>query len=835
MDQFPTYVPAASDSQAERCKVNSADLDFPLSPAELAFRTTEEVEPLDHVFGQERALKALDLGLAVRHRGYNVYVSGMTGAGRKQLIRKMLEERAKQEPTPDDWVYVFNFDAPECPLALRLPSGQGGKLRTALEQVIERLRIGLPAALKAKDFDAERDRLAKTYGERSEALFGTLTQRGSELNMLIRRMPDGTLLFIPIQGEKLLDREEVAKLSDQERANIERRQQELTAMAQELLSEQQDMQHQMRQEIEQIIRTYAQHIIEPLFLRIKTDHPGVQIAQWLDQTQGHLLNNLDRLQENHEEEGTDLPATLRNILKREDPWLEYRVNVVADNAHTHGAPVVVEISPTYRNLFGTIEHTVNLFGRVNTTFMHIKPGSLLRANGGYIIFDIGDAITEPLVWKQLKRTLKSGQLLTDVYEPFSLLSTSQLKPQTIPIEAKVIVIGTPDLYYWLSFMDEEFRELFKVRADFAPEAARTPATQQDYARFVAKQIKAEGLLPFDAGAVIEIIRYGMREAAHQAKVSVELGCVADVIREAGYWARQASATTVGAAHVRQALEERVYRSGRIAAKVRELIEEGTLKIAVEGRRVGQVNGLSVWDLGDYRFGRPCRVTAAVGVGQDGVVNIERESELSGSTHDKGVLILEGYLRNRYAQRHPLALSASLAFEQSYGWIEGDSASSGELYCLLSALAGVPLRQDIAVTGSVDQHGEVQAVGGVNEKIEGFFDVCRIKGLTGSQGVCFPRANIRHLVLRPDVIDAVRADRFHLWAVDTIDEGIELLTGLPAGDVDTEGTFHYLLDQRLQETLSVLAEQAAPAASSHMRIGPGAPPKPSPPPLPGERD
>ncbi len=495
--------------------------------------------------------------------------------------------------------------------------------------------------------------------------------------------------------------------------------------------------------------------------------------------------------------------------------------------------MVVEISPTYKNHFGTIEHDVNLFGRVSTDFTHIKPGSLLRANGGYLVFDLEDAVTEPLVWRQLKRALKSGQLLTDVYEPLALLATTALKPEPIPIDTKVVVVGSPELYYLLQFLDDDFRELFKVRADFGPEAPRDAEGHLAYARFIARQVKAEGLPPFDAAAVAEVIRVGAREAAHRGKLSVEFGAVADVVREAGHWARAAGAATVGAAQVRQALDERAARSDRIAAKVRELIAEGILRISLEGRHVGQVNGLSVWDLGDYRFGRPSRVTASVGVGQDGLVNIERESDLSGGTHDKGVLILEGYLRNRYARERPLALSASLAFEQSYGWVEGDSASSAELYCLLSALAGAPLRQDVAVTGSVNQHGEVQAVGGVNEKVEGFFDACRARGLTGTQGVCLPRSNVRHLVLRHDVIDAVREGRFHVWAIDTIDEGIELLTGIPVGDVDQEGTFHWLLNRRLKEILDALQEQPTPALSPRVRLAPGVAPKPSPPPLPGD--
>jgi ATP-dependent Lon protease len=569
-----------------------------------------------------------------------------------------------------------------------------------------------------------------------------------------------------------------------------------------------------------------------LIARVKSDFPGAELGAWLDRVRDHLLNNLGRLQEERRGPPEDLPAALQAAVQREDLWLECRVNVVADNSRTRGAPVIVETSPTYKNLFGTIEHDVNLFGRVSTNFTRIKPGSLLRANGGYLVFDLEDALIEPLVWERLKRAIKAGQLLTDVYEPFALLATTALKPQPIPLDTKVVVIGSTELYYLLHFADPDFPELFKVRADFGPETPRSPDAHRDYARFVARLVRNDRLPPFNADAVAEIIRFGAREAAHQNKLSVEFGVVAEVVREAGHWARASGATVAGGEHVRRALAERVYRSDRIAAQVRELIEEGTLRITVEGSCVGQVNGLALWDLGDYRFALPSRVTASVGIGQEGLINIERESDLSGSVHDKGVLILEGYLRNRYARQHPLALSASLTFEQSYGWIEGDSASSTELCCLLSAIAGVPLRQDVAITGSVNQHGEVQAVGAVNEKIEGFFEVCRLKGLTGSQGVCIPRTNVRHLVLRDDVVEAVGKGEFHVWAVDTIDEAIELLTGVVAGDVDREGTFHYLLDQALQTILTVLQEQPIPAAAPRVRLGAPAAPSPSPPPLPG---
>lgn len=830
-------LPAASASLArDRCwALRPEELAPHIDAATFGFCSTEELEPLDQVVGQERAMRALEFGLGVRHRGYNVYVSGMTGAGKKQLVQRLLEQRAQREPTPPDWVYVHNFDEPDRPLAIQLASGQGVKLRDALEQIVERLRRDLPAALKAKDFDAERDRLAAAFGERAEALFQELAVRARQLDMAIRRLPNGVLVFVPVRDGRPLEPPEIEQLSEQERADIERRQLELSELAAELMARQHELTHEMRQAIQAIVRDFARRIIEPLIQRVKDELGGPQLSAWLDRVQGHMLDHLERLSEERQqrEEVADLPSAVRAALTHEDPWLEYRVNLVADHAHGQGAPVVVEISPTYKNLFGTIEHDVNLFGRLSTNFTRIKPGSLLRASGGYLVFDLEDALSEPFVWKQLKRTLKSSRLLTDVYEPLGLLATTALKPEPIPIDTKVVVLGSAELYYWLQFLDDDFRELFKVRADFGPEAPRDQQGHLAYARFIARQARGEGLPPFDSGAVAELIRFGAREAAHQQKLSVDFAALADVVRESAHWARAAGATIVSAEHVQQAMHERVYRSDRIAAKIRELIEEGTLRISVTGAKGGQINGLSVWDLGDYRFGRPSRVTASVGVGQEGLVNIERESDLSGSTHDKGVLILEGYLRNRYARQHPLALSASLTFEQSYGWIEGDSASAAELYSLLSALADLPLRQDIAVTGSINQHGEVQAVGAVNEKIEGFYDVCRAKGLTGTQGVCIPRANVRHLVLRRDVIEAVAAGRFHVWAVETIDQGLELLTGVPAGDVDQPGSVHYLVDQRLREILEVLQEQPAAAAGARVRLAPAAARKPAPPPLPGE--
>ena len=509
--------------------------------------------------------------------------------------------------------------------------------------------------------------------------------------MAIRRMPDGMLLFVPMKDGKLLEPPDVEKLGEEERKDLERRGNELGEFAADILARQQDLSRQLRDEINNIVRTFARRLLDPLILRIKADHPAARLAAWLDRLSEHLLDNLESLQEEPEKEAADgLPAALRGGRVPDAVAAVPRERRRRQRAQARW-PVVVEISPTYKNLFGTIEHDVNLFGRVTTDFTRIKPGSLLRASGGDLILDLEDAITEPLVWKQLKRTLQSGQLLTDVYEPFSLVATA-LKPEPIAVDTKVVVLGLAGPVLPVAARRcrlppgvqgagrLRFEKLGGLRSRTVTMPGSWPA-----------RLANEGLPPFDAAAVAEIIRFGSRAAAHRRKLSVEFGNVADVVREAGHWARIAGATVVGAAHVRRALEQRVYRSERIAARIRELIAEGTLRIAVEGSKVGQVNGLAVLDLGDYSFGRPSRVTASVGVGHGGIVNIERESDLSGGIHDKGVLILEGYLRNRYARTHPLALSASLAFEQSYGWIEGDSASSAELDRLLSAIADVPPR------------------------------------------------------------------------------------------------------------------------------------------------
>jgi ATP-dependent Lon protease len=822
---------AEGDQTRGKWELSPDELGVDLSPGDLAFQSTDDLDPREELIGQERAEQALEVGLAIRHRSYNVFVSGLMGPERKDLIGTLLTKRAAGEAAPDDWVYVFNFDEPDSPLALRLPCGYGGRLRSTMGQILTRLQHDLPEAFKAEDFSAQRDRLGTAFGKKNEAIYNELLQRARALSMAVQRMPNGVLAFIPLKDGKPIEAKDSESIGAEERADIERRQNELGEEAQRLMAKQQELSRELRSAVEEIARDCVRRILDPLFAQARSTFPGDHVGPWLDRVKEHMVANPERFQPH--EEHPSAPGEMAGLAQRADPTLEYKVNVVADNSACAGAPVVVEISPSYKSLFGTIERDVNLFGRVTTDFTRIRPGSLLRANGGYLVLDLGDALTEPLVWKQLKRTLQTGLLLTESYDPFALFTAAALKPQPIPIDTKVVAIGTSDLYYMLQAYDEDFGEIFKIRADFGTEASRDSAAHAAYGRFVARQVKAESLRPFSAGAVARIIRFGTKEAGHQSKLSVEFGAVGDLVRESHHFARLEGAKLVGADHVDRALNERIERSGRVPAKVREMIAEGALRISLAGRRVGQVNGLSVVDLGEVRFGWPWRITAATGIGQDGIVNVERESELSGSTYNKGVLILQGYLRKRYARDHPLSLSASLTFEQSYGWIDGDSASSAELYCLLSSLAELPLRQEIAVTGSVNQHGEVQVIGGVNEKVEGFYDVCWIKGLTGTQGVCIPRGNIPNLILRRDVIAAVERGEFHIWAVGSIDEGLELLTGVAAGDVCEEGTVHHMVDQRLRENLARLQEQTGSTIVARSRIiQPGAPP-PTPPPLPGE--
>ena len=763
----------------------------------LAFNSTADLEPLITLVGQERAMQALDLGLGMPQAGYNIFVSSQEGAESQAQIAHLLRERAAGMPTPGDWVYVHNFRQPDRPQAIELAPGQGCRLQRDMERLVSHLREALPKAFRQEAFEKEQRELGEKYEQEIRQLQEGFSRLAQEKGFAIQADQTGNVLFIPLRGDRPMSPEEMQQLSDAERQDIERRQSEVLREFRSVMLQQRQLIQQLAEEIRGIERNFSATLIVPLITELKRQHGQEEVQRYLDVVQEHMLSHLELFKSpGPQPQAIGMP--MQQAADETEGFFEYQVNVVVDHSDTQGAPVLIEDTPNYKNLFGIIDRVVDPHGRMVTNFTRIKAGTLLRASGGYVLFDLEDALTEPFVWKTLKRTLQSHHIKIETYDPFTFFTVSSLQPEAIPIDTKVVVIGRPWLYYMLHAFDPDFAHIFKIKSDFGDEMDGTVEHQASYAHFIARLCRDEQLRHFDRGGVEVVIEHGIRRVGDQGKLASQFGELADLVREAHFMATRAGATVVSRAHVEDAMRARVFRANRPEEKLRELITEGTVLIDTTGQRIGQVNGLAVLSLGDHTFGRPSRVTATASMGRGGIVNIEREAKLSGSTHDKGVLILSGYLRQMYAQDKPLTLSASLCFEQSYSGIDGDSASSTELYALLSRLANVALRQDLAVTGSVNQWGDVQAIGGVNEKIEGFYDVCAERGLTGTQGVLIPQANMRHLMLRPDVVEAIAAGRFHVYPVNHVDQGLELLSGMRAGSVETPDTFHALVNARLRQ-------------------------------------
>ncbi|MBI5017438.1 MAG: AAA family ATPase [Deltaproteobacteria bacterium] len=779
------------------------DLGPQVDPAAFPFATTADVEPQRSPLGQERALRSLRLGTRMRAVGYNVYVSGLSGNRKEALLKELVASHLPALPPPPDWVYLFNFKDPDRPKAVRLEPGQGAALRRDLEQLVETLKRKIPEAFRQETFEQDKDNLSKKYDAESKILKERFETSAQEKRLLVQPTPQGQLLFIPlIEGKPIEDAAQFEALPEEEKARYTQDQETLGYEARDLFKKQHALMEALQAEVEQIVKVYAGRIVDPLTGAIAERYPNPRVAEYLKEVRDYTLENLEKFKEEKAQPQLPFPMPFMRMGEA-DRFLEYRVNVLVDNEERKGAPVLVEESPTHRNLFGVIEKVVDETGKLVTNFTRIKAGKLLQASGGYLIFNLDDAITEPFVWKSLKRVLRSGLIEIESYQPLSFLSVAGLMPEPLPVNTRVIVHGSPLLFQLLRYWDPEFAECFKVVADFDYETDRNGEGVMAYAQRIAHVTRSEDLPPFDRDAVAEVLRFGARQVEHKERITARLEELDDLVREAAFFAQEDGAPAVTAAHIQKVVDDRTFRWNRIEEKIRRLIEERTILVTVDGTEVGQVNGLAVLSLGEYAFGRPSRVTASVGAGTAGLVNIEREARLSGSTHDKGVLILAGFLRNRFGRNRPLAFTASIAFEQSYGGIDGDSASSTELYALLSRLGDLPLRQDLAVTGSVNQLGEIQAIGGVNEKIEGFYRVCKAVGLTGRQGVLIPDANVRHLVLHPEVVDAVREGRFHIYPVRTVDEGMTVLTGLPAGQPGEAET----VNGRVDEALEVLDRRA----------------------------
>jgi lon-related putative ATP-dependent protease len=775
-------------SELAALRLGPDQLTSPCDPAHFDFETTEGLPPLETTIGQPRALESLDFGLAVRTVGYNLYVAGLAGTGRNTTLLQRLRERAANEPVPPDWCYVFNFADPYRPVALSLPAGQGARLAQAMRGLVAACRRELPRAFEGEHYEQRRNTVLQRLEETRHRMLHELDQRAREMGFAVELTPAG-ILTVPLQNGRPMPAEQFQALPEVVRAAIEARGQELQQVINRVLGQIRRLEKQALEALRELDQEIARFVVHPLVEDVREQFPGLERVQaYLDAVEQDLVERHDLFLHIEQHREAHAARGIPVALSEEDLFARYEVNVVVDHTATVGAPVIVEHNPTYYNLIGRIDYTAR-FGGMVTDHRFVKAGAIQRASGGYLVVQARDLLTSPFAWDALKRALRTQQVaLENLGEQYSPIPTATLKPEPIPVNLKVIIVGDRLIYHLLYALDEDFQKLFKARADFDTVTDRTPEAERAYALFLAHQCRDRGLLPFDRTAVARAVEHGSRLAGHQHKLSTRFNDIVNLASESSHWARQAGRSAVTAADVERAIEHRIFRWNLVEERLRELIREGTLLIQTEGAVVGQVNGLSVVDLGDYAFGHPSRITARVAPGNAGVVNIEREIRQSGPAHSKGVLILAGYLLGQYAAEAPLTLSASLGFEQVYALVDGDSASSAELYALLSALAEVPLRQDLAVTGSVNQLGQIQAIGGVNEKIEGFFAVCRMRGLTGTQGVIIPRANVQHLMLRRDVIDAVREGRFHIYAIDHVDQGLELLTGMPAGRRAPDGSY-----------------------------------------------
>ncbi len=792
-------------------ELSAAELRRTADLSELTFASTAELSQLEGIIGQERATRAVEFGLNIEARGYNIFALGPAGAGRTTTIRRYLQQVAARRPTPDDWVYVYNFEDPDAPLALRLPAGRAARLRQRMDELLRDIAQQLPQAFETEQYQEHRSQLVRTYQRQREQILEQVKQFARSHGFLIMETPMGLALAPLGEDNKPLPPDRYEALPPPVRAQLDAAREQVEQVLERAMRQVYELEKDLRRKLSELDKRVAEAVLEYLFddeRREFSDLP--EVVRWMDACRRDMVENIHLVRQvlaaaAQATGGQGVPPSLPLRHWEDSPLARYTVNVIVDNRKLQGAPVVYEPNPTVTNLVGKQEYKVR-FGALVTDFTMLRAGALHRANGGYLVLNIADVLRQPLAWEVLKRALKTGEVVIEDAPQqlgFGFLPTAGLRPQPIPLNLKVILIGEPWYYYLLYALDEDFAELFKVRADFSPDMPWSPEHVEQVARFVHTICEEEHLPHFDLAAVGEIITYAGRLADSQKKLSARFGLLADVVREAAYWAQQAGHTIVQAEDVQKAIEERVYRSRMLEERIQELILDNVIYIDTEGKAVGQVNGLSVISLGDYTFGRPNRITARVYLGQAGVINIEREAKLSGRIHDKGVLILSGFLAGRYAQDKPLTLSATITFEQSYEGVEGDSASSTELYAILSALSGLPLRQDIAVTGSVNQRGQIQPVGGINEKIEGFFAVCKARGLTGTQGVIIPEANVQHLMLNPEVVQAVAEGKFHIYPVRTVDEGIEILTGVAAGTRNPdgtwpEGTVNWYVDRRLRQ-------------------------------------
>jgi predicted ATP-dependent protease len=773
------------------------------------FECTKDLAPLREFIGQERATRAVEFGLNMANAGYNIYVAGLTGTGKTSMVKAYIERIIKEREARgetfalDDWCYLYNFKEPDTPQMASLPQGKGKAFREEIAELLNKVRQGLGQAFSSEEYKNQRQKTVEEAQAEQQKLFQEISSEARHQGFILQMTPVGPVL-IPIKEDRPMQEQEYLALDEDARKQLDFKQAELRKKLQASFETASNVQTKTVERLQKADKDIADYTVSGLFGALFEQYSQwPKITQYLSDLKAYILDNLELFKGTEEPIHPMFGVPVSQVMGGRNPFLPFQVNVFVDNSEAKGPPVIVESNPNFGNMFGKIERRF-VFGGYLSDHTMLKAGALAKANGGYLLVSAKDVLTNPGVWPALKRAIQNKEVrIEDPFEQFGLIAPQGLRPGPMPIKVKVLLTGDTLLYQLLSMYDEDFWEIFKVKADFDFEIERTQDNMLAYAAFLCGCCEECQAKHFDPSGVAKVIEYSARMVADQERLSSRFAQVKDWIEEASYWASRDNAKFISASHVQKAIEERLFRHDLFDERIRDMINRGTIMIDADGAVVGQVNGLSVYTLGDITFGKPSRITAKTFLGRGGVINIERESQLSGPIHNKGVMILSGYLGWKYAQDKPLSLSASLCFEQSYEGVEGDSASSTELYAILSSLSDMPIKQNVAVTGSVNQKGEIQPIGGVNQKIEGFFKVCQAKGLSGDQGVLVPHQNLRNLMLREEVVEAVRKGQFHIYSARTIDEGIEILTGVPAGErqedgTNPEGTVNYLVDKRLKE-------------------------------------
>jgi lon-related putative ATP-dependent protease len=785
-------------------ELSGSEIHKACDPKTVKCQSSAEGQAQRTIFGQERAVHAMRFGLDIQDQGFNIFAAGASGTGRTTAVERFLESIAAEKPAPPDWCYVHNFDDSYRPHAIQLPVGMAHEFQKDLDAFYKAAKEDVRSAFDGENYAEQREATLGTFKQQKEDIFKQLGETAKKMGFGIQMAAMG-IVTIPLIEGKPIGEKEFMKLDQEQREGINQKQGELQEIIEAAVRQTRDLDEEAQEALEQLDQEVAHYVLHHLVESLQEKYKDIPaVLSHLDAVHHDILEDLSQFKEEPKQEKRPAPIPV----PRKPPTNKYQANVIVDNSKVEGAPVVLEMNPTYSNLFGRIEHEAQM-GALVTDFTLIRGGSLHQANGGYLVLPAEDVLRNPYTWESLKRSLRNREISIEQPVERPVFTTKSLRPEPIPLEVKVILIGRPDTYQLLLAYDDDFDELFKVKADFDSQMDRDEERVQEYVSFVCTLCENEKLRHVDRTGLARIVEHGSRLADEQGKLSTKFGQLADVIREASYYAGKEDAELITAEHIEKTIEERYYRASLIQDRLRERIADGTIKIEVSGEKVGQVNGLSVLQLGDLVFGQPSRITASVGLGEQGVVNVEREANMSGPIHTKGVLILSGFLAQKFAQDKPLSLNAHLAFEQNYGGVDGDSASSTELYAILSALSDVPIKQGVAVTGSVNQKGEVQAIGGVNEKIEGFFEICRLDGLTGEQGVMIPPSNVKNLMLKQEVLEAVKKGEFHIWSVETIEDGIEVLTGTKAGDRTKDGGYEPgTIFNRADQRLGQIAEDMA---------------------------